>query len=399
MAAGSSASSRRALRLSAVLGSVGFAALTLGSGLDRLTASRPALADKVPALFASEAYAVLGPRAIESGDTAVALRIGKAAITAAPIEPNSTALLGSAQMAAKQFPEAERTFRVAGKLGWRVPSTQAYWQMRALVVSDYTTAALRTDALLRQDPGLLNQRYLLDPLERNSQGREALVARMQLRPRWSAYYANSVSGVPGDSLLQRAEVLDLAARRGLQLGCTDIGPITLRLVELNFVAVAEQLWRGHCPLPRSGALFDGSLTSLQLDQPASPFAWSLVGRSDVSVALSPASDGKGQQVQFESSASFPRRVLTQLVAVRPGRYRLSWAAGRSDNQPVTNLRVAVTCHIDINPWVAGTYNPQTRRWHADLVVAGDCPGHWINFGLLPGAGSVWIEHTALDRLD
>lgn len=364
-----------------------------------MTADRPALADIVPGFFASEAYTVLGPRAIEAGDTESALRIGREAISAAPIEPNSTALLGSAQMAAEQFKEAERTFRVAGKLGWRVPSTQAYWQMRALAVNDYTTAALRTDALLRQDPTLLGQRRLLDSLERNSYGREALVGRMRLRPRWVAYYGNSISGVPTDSLLQRAEVLNLAAQRGLQLGCEDIGPITNRLVELNFVAVAEQLWRGHCPLPRSGLLFDGSMTSLQLDQPPSPFVWSLIGQSDVSVGITPASDGKGQQVHFESTASFPRRALTQLVAVPPGRYRLSWAAGRSDDQPATGLRAAITCHIDINPWTAGTYDPATKRWHADFQVANDCPGHWINFGLMPGSGSLWIEHTSLQRLD
>lgn len=387
-----------ALRACAVLAVAGYGALALGSGLDRMSTDRPELAGRVPALFASEAYSVLGPRAIAAGDTAKALAVGKVAVLAAPIEPNNTALLGSALKAAKQADAAERTFRVAGKLGWRVPSTQAYWQMRALVVSDFATAALRTDALLRQQPSLLAERSLLDPLERNTNGREALVARMQLRPDWLTDYARNVADIPEDSLLQRAVTLDLAAQRGVKVGCDNIGPVVTRLVGMNIVGIAEQLWRGHCALPRSGVLFDGALSTLQLDQPPSPFAWSLVGYSDVSVGLASASDGNGQQVQFESTASFPRRVLTQLVVVPAGHYRLSWAAGRSDGQPASGLRISVTCHIDINSWASGTYDAQRKRWFADLQIPDDCPGHWVNFGLVRGAGNVWLEHTMLEAV-
>ena len=224
-----------------------YAGLVLGSGVDRLAASRPEIAHRVPSLFASEALLVRGAQAIVDGKTNSTIEFGMRALRDAPTDPQSAAMLGAGLLANGDQTKADRAFRVAGRLGWRVPITQSYWLGKALSVSDYELAALRLDALLRQQPNLLSQRQLLDPLERNPTGRAALIRRMALKPEWLPVYASNVTSSPADVMLQRSEVLEEAARKGLVLGCDTIAPTVARLVELKLHDEAARLSRAHCP--------------------------------------------------------------------------------------------------------------------------------------------------------
>ena len=221
--------------------------LVLGSGSDRLTATRPELADRIPTLFASEALRIAGSKALANGDVKATLAIAKRALRDAPADPQSAAMLGAGLLASGDRTQADQAFRVAGRLGWRVPITQSYWMGKALAVSDYKVAALRLDALLRQQPGLLSQRQLLDPMERNPKGRAALVQRLALRPEWLTSYLSVDASSSADVMMQRSEVLEEAARSGLVLGCGSIAPTIARLIELNLRNEAGRLSRAHCP--------------------------------------------------------------------------------------------------------------------------------------------------------
>ena len=223
-----------------------YTGLVLGSGSDRLTATRPELANHVPSLFASEALRIAGSQALANGDVRATLAIAKGALRDAPADPQNAAMLGAGLLASGYRAQADQAFLVAGRLGWRVPITQSYWLGKALAVGDYEVAALRLDALLRQQPDLLSQRQLLDPMERNPAGRAALVRRMALRPEWLLPYVSVDASRPADVMMQRSDVLEEAARQGLVLGCGPIAPTIARLIELNLHDEAGRLSKAHC---------------------------------------------------------------------------------------------------------------------------------------------------------
>lgn len=246
----------RYLQAAVIIGlSIVYTGLAAGSGADRLTATRPEMAPTIPAQFASEALRVAGAQALADGDVRATLALGKRALRDAPADPQSAAMFGAGLLASGDQAPADQAFRVAGRLGWRVPITQSYWLGKALSASDYDLAALRLDALLRQQPQLLSQRQVMDPMERNPAGRAALIKRMALHPEWLPVYTADVQSTPPDVVMQRSAVFEEAAHQGLMLGCDAIAPIIARLIALNLRDQAGRLSQVHCraqqPAPNS----------------------------------------------------------------------------------------------------------------------------------------------------
>ncbi len=380
--------------IAAGAGALIFAGAAIGNGMDRATKTRPALAKQVPSLFAVQALQVQGREAMAAGDGTAAEERGRAAVRAAPADPASTALLGAAYLATGKSAQAETAFRVAGSLGWRVPVTQAYWLGRALEIPDYRIAALRLDALLRQDPRLVSQRDLLDPMERNPAGRAAMIARMAANPNWLAAYAQLADGAPRDSLEQRAVVLDELARTGVQLGCETVAPVSSRLAALGAVSAGAQVFRAHCPVASRGLLTDGDLEQVSLDVARTPFLWQMAGYGDVAVGFSPAVQG-GNRLTITNSSASNRQILSQRIAVAPGRYALTWRAGSETGGPKSGILAALSCLDAPQDWSDGTYDAAKRVWRAELTVTDVCAAPLLFIGAAPGIGAIWLEQLRL----
>ena len=384
-------------RLGLAAGLVLFAGLAVGSGADRLSAGDPALAARVPALFASEALRTSGAQALSNGQAVGAAAIGTAAIRNAPTDPQSTALFAAGKLAAGDRVLADRAFRIAGQLGWRVPITQSYWMGEALADGKYDIAALRLDALLRQQPALLRQRQLIDPMERNPAGQTAMIARMRLNPAWLRVYAGDVHDLPADIVLQRMAVLDQAARSGLVLGCDMTAPLASRLVVVGQHKAGAALWRQHCPAAGSGLVADEQLTTLDITAKPSAFTWTLVGNGEVSLAVLPSGNGRGKRLLIEGMADVPRAVLTQLVVLDPGRYQLSWRTGNSRGQASDHVLAALVCPGQVPVWLTPTLDRSAGLWRADLQVDTRCPAQQLTFAAAPRSGQLWLEQIALIR--
>ena len=395
----SAASPRRAapltVRLGLVAGLLLFAGLAAGSAADRLSAGNPVLAGKVPALFASEALRTLGAQALSEGKALDAADIGKRAIGNAPTDPQSTALFGAGKLAAGDRTLADRAFRVAGQLGWRVPITQSYWMGQALSAGKYDIAALRLDALLRQQPALLRQRQLIDPMERNPAGQAAMIARMRLNPAWLGFYAGDVFDLPSDVVLQRAAVLSQAARGGLVMGCDRIAPLAARLAVVGQARAGSGLWRQHCPAAGTGLVSDERLTTLDLTAKPTAFGWTLVGNGELSLAVLPSGDGQGKRLLIEGMADVPRTVLTQLVVLDPGSYLLSWRAGNARGQASDHILAGLACPGEFPVWANPVLDRAAGLWRTELAVDARCPAQLLTFGAAPKSGQVWLEYISL----
>ena len=372
-----------------------YAGLAAGSAADRLSAGDSSLAARVPGLFASEALRTLGADALSSGKAVDAAAIGNRAIRNAPTDPQSTALFGAGTLAAGNRVLADRAFRVAGQLGWRVPITQSYWMGQALASGKYDLAALRLDALLRQQPSLLRQRQLIDPMERNPAGQAALIARMRANPVWLGFYAGDVENLIADAGLQRAEVLSKAARSGLILGCEAIAPLASRLAVVGQAAAGATLWRLHCPAAGSGLVSDGQLTTLDIMAKPTAFSWDLIGNSELSLTVLPGGNGRGNRLMIDGLADVVRPVLAQQLVLESGRYMLSWRTGSAQGQPSDHLLAGLACSGETPAWANAELDRNTGMWNAMVEVGPRCKMQRLTFAAAPRSGLVWLEQVDL----
>lgn len=377
-------------RIGAVAGCLVFAFTALISGLDRMAATHPGLAARLPDRFAAQSFAARGQAAIAHGDFAATRRLGELALRSAPLEPAHAALLGAGRLGVGDAAGAERAFRLAGQLGWRVPLTQAYWEQRALGVGDYRVATLRLDAILRQQPALLANRVLVDPIERDTVGRELLAARMRFAPDWLRLYTAPAVPPPPAVTALRAQVLEAAAQQGVIVGCAAIAQTVGQLAATG-VAAANALWRAQCPGSGNGLIADPELAHASAQDSASPFAWELVGDADLSSEMVAQASG-GRMIEVRSTAAVIRPFLRQLVAVEGGVFRLTWRA-RGDQ---SRIAVALGCGRDPQAWTPAFGGSGTAS--VSLTAETGCAGQWLVFGIRPGEGPVGVGAMTLARV-
>jgi hypothetical protein len=242
---GNSRAGSLVLRCGCICAALIYAAVAIGNGLDRMAFSQPVASRSVPRPFAANALEVAGEAELRTHPQ-VAAGMAEQLVAAAPIEPFSTALLGAARAAGGDESGAERAFRVAGQLGWRVPHTQAYWLRRALALGDAQVAAQRLDALLRQQPELLRESDALEPFESGGAMQAALIDRLATRPPWLGWYSGEVDPIPLVVLARRAAVLMALADRGEVLGCPAIMPTVRLMAAHGLEPQAQTLQRRHC---------------------------------------------------------------------------------------------------------------------------------------------------------
>lgn len=378
-----------------VLGAAIFALVAAASGLDRASMAERSLARLVPAPFAAQAWLAKTRRAIEAGDYDAASELARRAVRAAPVEPDATALLGAARLGSGDAAAADRAFLVAGQLGWRAPLTQVYWMQQAAAVGDYRVAAMRADALFRQNPALVSS-ALVAPFERDEAARAAFIGLLAAQPNWLETYLRNFEGVAASSILVRGELTDALAAHTGPLGCRAVGALVAQLIDAGAILEADRLWRRHCPEQAGSLIGDGAFRTLAVHQPNSPFDWAVTGDSDVSLSLADGPRAGERQVVLVSSATFPRRVLARLVPLPPGQYRISWKATGADGRDSDRIVVALSCRADGADWAQASFDPVTRRAFATFAVDGACAARWLGLGVRPGSDEVRLGEVAID---
>ena len=122
--------------------------------------------------------------------------------------------------------DAQRTFRIAARFGWRNVQTQAFWYDVALQVGDYEVAAERLDALLRVHPRLVEQVELLKPMESDPAARKVLARALAVATAVDRELPRVKDDTPSDVLDRRVSTLsDLNSAR-FPLGCDTVARFT-----------------------------------------------------------------------------------------------------------------------------------------------------------------------------
>lgn len=385
---------RRLRQAAAASGLVALAIAALLSGSDRQSRefpNSPSLVGWPYDTGAARAQAIFA--FVKSGPKS-AIPMARRAILSDPISAQPFSLLGRAQLYAGQAPEARKTFQVAGQLGWRDAMTQIYWLDQAVQTGDIKIAAERLDALLRQNPRDENRDRFLAVVSATPEGRAALAERLKALPTWTDAYVRDVKELPPEQLAQRVDVVRRTGRSVWT--CKALAPIAQKLIDANMLSEAQAIWRSNCATSAS-LVYDGSFDQLDTTVATPGFDWQLTGRGDVDIR--PTTDTAGNpllDIKVTGTRSIP--VLSQLVVLQPGTYRLSWFTPETPQNTARNLMVSLSCINTIRDAVPGKPVPHAKDQYAQtFTVDAKCPTRKITFWLEPN-NPIKLDSVTLQKM-
>lgn len=381
-----------ATRLSLFLLSLAYGAIALGNGLDRwsLTRSDPGL---VPAPFAAMAHLRHASVALTENRSDQAIAAASQAILVAPVEPQSTSLLGSGYLVAGQSSKAYAAFKVARRLGWRDVGTQAYWIATGIVLSDPGMAAQHLDALMRVAPSLPQGGEMLVQLEATARGREALAARLREGPDWLNAYASAATRLGPPAFAQRLSLLQATAKQGRIPECSKVADAIRDLAyeQARFVD-AFRIWRLACRRGTTGLVNDPGFALPPRDSEL-PFEWILPGTGGVSARLVPG------ELVASNDNPLEAIVAQQWVFAPMGPVRLSWTAATNGNAAELQKAATLTCadRRDLRIGTAAAGDGR-GRFNLELLVPSACSPQLLTLRVSHGAGEVRFSRVELQRL-
>lgn len=368
-------------RVVAAMGLVLLAVAAVLSGTDRTSREFPSSASLVGWPYdtgAARAHAIL---AFVQKGPASTLDYARRSVQSDPISIQALSILGRAQLYSGQQQEAYRTFQVAGQLGWRDEFTQIYWMDQALQAGDVKIAAERLDALLRQSPDNGRRDTFLAVVSGSPEGRAAIANRLKLAPVWALSFAISLKDLPDDQVAHRVDIMRRTGRGVWDCAATET--IAQQLIDKNDIDLAQTIWRQNCS-PSGSLVHDGTFDHLDTTKVAAGFAWRLTNSGDVSIEPIRTDDGN-YRLEILVSATKTMPVLTQLIVLDPGRYRLTWQTPETDPAATGSLRASLGCRSGLADSLAGVPDPGHKgRYFLDLTVDRACPARQLVFWLAPG---------------
>jgi hypothetical protein len=129
---------------------------------------------------------------------------------------------------------------------------------------------------------------------------------------------------------------------------------------------------------------------------ASAFAWELLGSDGLTVAWVHSPTGPGKRLTVQGTPPSTRPVLSQLLALRPGRYGLTWRSGDSQDRPSKALLPALVCQGSQPQWLNPELDPASGRWRASVTLDGACAAQVLLFGVGPDGRDLWLEDVRIE---
>lgn len=375
----------------AIAGLLVYAAATLLSGTDRESRKSPTSPAFVgwpydtggARALAIVAFVKYGPRS--------ALGFARKAILSDPISAQAVSVLGQSQLYSGQAVEANKTFKIAGRLGWRDAMTQIYWLDQAVQAGDMKVAAERLDAILRQDRRYENRDRFLAVVSATPEGRAALAKRLALLPSWADTYVSELKDVPENELTQRADVVRLTGRGVWDCGA--IAPMTQRLIDTGMLDAAQSAWRQNCATSAS-LVYDGGFDQLDTTKAGTGFEWHLTNRGDVDILATQDSSGN-RRLELEVNAPQSVPVIRQLIVLKPGRYRLTWRTPETTQKAAGGLTISLACTPSMRDAQPGMADGAAKDMHVqEFVVDSSCAVRELVFWLAPKS-QIHLDDIAL----
>jgi O-antigen ligase len=370
--------------------------VAVGDSLGRfLTLHKQPAAATMVAPWSASAWSALADQEQLAGNPAASRRAAARALAIVPIDAAAVRAHGYADLALDAPDRGSYLLQAGAALGWRDTLMQLWLAERALEVGSAPIAAERIDALLRraQLPDALMPKMRATYLVPG--GVEAIVVRLADRPRWRQGFFNAIADDSAASMPRTLDFLAKLRAAGVPATADETLLIRWRLADRGDVAGARQVWLAS---GGRGLIADGDFEMLPAQLPAGlvPYAWGIPTVPGVRVI--PADRGaanSGHAIQIVSDGLASGTVLAQIVALPPGRWRLS-ATVRGTDVPAT-LSIACAARGTAASANEVALDGPGGAWRAVggvLTIGADCPVQQIGVSLRERGGQnsgFWID--------
>lgn len=326
---------------------IAYAICAWGSALDRAAPSAPPLARLVPAPLKVQSIRVDAQAALSRERPDIAASLLRRAIARDPVDTRLWSALGVSLLAAGEMEQAHEAFRNSLALGWRDGPTQAYWLDASLRVGDWENAAVRADAILRDDPESPIGRQVLERFEASPEGRHALVERLAAQPYWlDRRYLRAERDVDDAALRRRVPVLVGLAERGVTLGCERTNAVVRAFVWREMYDGARRISEAHCSQDAvTAGVGDGSFAKVDFSGSGDPLGWRFVPSASVAARQAPGDEG----LVMSNEGTAARSILARPVQFPPGAVRLQLVSPDDDR-----LALSLDCGQPVRPRMGGS---------------------------------------------
>ncbi len=255
--------------------------------------------------------------------------------------------IGLASIAKGNDAIADTAFTLAARLGWRDTLIQRWVFERSLAKGDMVPAAQAGDAILRQgvqDPVVLRG---FAAMVGTPAGRAALVDRLASKPAWAGSFLASLTPATAQEGVAYTQLMGALAANGLLPDGADVQAFFRNQIQAGHAAQVIESWRRLDPDARGDPtreIIDGGFDRFAAHGAGQgPFGWITRPTPAVILSSDARSDLSGDPVlTVKSYASRRSTVLAQMLALRPGRYRLDFDVRPGDGAQ-QSLHVVLEC--------------------------------------------------------
>jgi tetratricopeptide (TPR) repeat protein len=255
-------------------------------------------------------------------DLAQARGLAEQALRLDPLAPRALTDLGRIAEGQGDAPRAAALMELAGKRALRDALAQGWLVNHALSRGDFATALHHLDAILRTQPGALDQTLpLLVAFISYPGAATPLVHLLETDPPWRAWFLDAAASLLADRAALGRFYAELGAGPHPP-SQQELQPYFDRLIKDGLFKEAYAAWVETLPPGRRadpGLLYNGAF---QYPLSGAEFDWKVVQSLGADVEIAGGAEDRTLRVEF-SGARVDFHNVSHLLALQPGTYRLS----------------------------------------------------------------------------
>jgi hypothetical protein len=337
------------------------------------------------------------------GDQQQAMTLARAALTREPMNVTALRTLGLALEQTGDQAGANRIMFLAANQGWRDVALQL-WLIKAYALkNDVHSALTRANALARTNhlPEITYPLFLASITD--DQLRPALAQQMADRPLWRGNFFYRLLQLPADQMPYVAKLIAELAKIGSPINPQERAIYLTRLVQVGQGQAAYAYWLREQRSAGNNAsplAWDGGFEHVPaVGALGAPFEWQLTPQSTGVAGIAP-SPRQGQQLSISPGSDYRGTLVSQTMALQPGRYRL--VARVEGDAAATGLRWTIRC-LPANVELALDTGPGGAQFGpATFAVPAGCTAQTLAIDMTTDGddtgGNVTVDDVTLQKI-
>lgn len=337
-----------------------------------------------------EPAAAEASRMLYQGQSEEALKLARQSIKSAPARSQGYTTMA---LLAQKSGNARGAYDIMGQvglMGWRDVSAQLWLLRSSLEQKDYASAALRADALLRQQTYVEEAVQALRTISAHEEGPRLLAEQLAAEPRWRGRIMSTLSGLNVSELEAHERVLLALRETPAPPSAEEVSVYVNRLFDNKRNAEAHRAWER---LRGADAPALGAAAMETRDRLSSPFEWTIKNVPGLQISPAPLNGGSNAGLRFEANSSVSAIGMSKVTMLSPDTYILRSRFSEGLDGSKESFLWRITCAVgDGQIPVFGTSNSKTKDIGGGLTfrVSSSCPVQRL---------ALWVDHRGPGSID